>query len=312
MLQNAPTYLCTLTYEGSGQVVHPSIIDFWLEYGLSSWGGYRFWMAITPYPNGDDAYENPSLLVSSDGLDWALPCGLQNPLDIKPGTRYSDPAHYNSDPDLIFDPLHQCLVLYWRETKVNVFERIWSVRINENRVLGPKILGLTEPFSAENLIMSPSVWRKCPSEWFMWTCNGQKIFLYHSNDGLSWGNRTECSHIFKNKAMRKNVPWHLSVKPNYRKERLEFLICGSPHQKKMRLWYAQASMKDLRNIIAPLNDFVLIPSQNPLGWDNDMIYRSTFTFVNAGGLEYCHIWYSARSHEGKWHLGYTEGFLDQL
>lgn len=58
-------------------------------------------MAITPYPNGDDAFENPSLLVSQDGLSWDLPCGLRNPLDIKPGTRYSDPAHYNSDPDLI-------------------------------------------------------------------------------------------------------------------------------------------------------------------------------------------------------------------
>lgn len=71
-------------------------------------------------------------------------------------------------------------------------------------------------------------------------------------------------------------------------------------------------MKDLRNIIVPLNDFVLIPSQNPLGWDNDLIYRSAFTFVNAGDLQCCHIWYSARSHEGKWHLGYTEGFLDQV
>lgn len=309
MLPNAPDYLCTPTYDGSGQVVHPSLIDFWLEYGLPSWGGYRFWMAITPYPNGDDAYENPSLLVSQDGLNWSFPFGIPNPLDVKPGTRCSDPANYNSDPDLIFDPLHQCLVLYWRETKVNAFERIWSIRIHENRLIGPKILGLFEPFPEDTLIMSPSVWRKSESEWFMWTCNGHKIFMYTSNDGLAWGNRTECSLDFKNKTMEENFPWHLSVKPNYLNQRLEFFICGSSNRQKMRLWYAQASMNDLTKFIAPSDDFVLVPSQNPLGWDNDMIYRSAFTFENIEGLPYYHVWYSARSREGKWHLGYTEGSL---
>lgn len=61
ILPNAPTYLDTLTYDRSGQVVHPSLIDFWLEFGLPSWGGYRFWMAITPYPFGNNQYKNQTM-----------------------------------------------------------------------------------------------------------------------------------------------------------------------------------------------------------------------------------------------------------
>ncbi len=81
ILPNAPTFQYTPTYDGSGQVVHPSVIDFWFEFGLPSWGGYRFWMGITPYPDGDNVYENPSLLVSQDGLLWVFPPGIKNPLD---------------------------------------------------------------------------------------------------------------------------------------------------------------------------------------------------------------------------------------
>ncbi len=206
ILPNAPAYLDTPTYDGSGQVVHPSLIDFWLEFGLPSWGGYRFWMGITPYPHGDDAFENPSLLVSQDGLHWTFPQGLKNPLDKKPGTRYSHPANYNSDPELIFDPVRNCLVLFWRESKVGVFEQLWSIRVYEDRFIEPKIPGLMEPFTTETLIMSPAIWRKNEFEWYMWTCNGRKIFLHFSHDGIRWNGRRECNLNFTSKTMQNNLP----------------------------------------------------------------------------------------------------------
>ncbi len=129
---------------------------------------------------------------------------------------------------------------------VGVSERLWSIRVYENLIIEPKILGLTEPFTTETLIMSPSIWRKNEFEWYMWTCNGRKIFLYFSKDGVRWNGRSECSLIFK--TMPNYLPWHLSLKPNYQKQRLEFLICGSSNQRKMSLLYGETSMKDLLNI----------------------------------------------------------------
>lgn len=45
------------TYDGSGQVVHLSVIDFYNECTEGLWCGYRYWMAITPFPYGNDKYE---------------------------------------------------------------------------------------------------------------------------------------------------------------------------------------------------------------------------------------------------------------
>lgn len=53
-------------------------------------------MALTPYPNGNDNYENPSIFVSQDGIHWSIPTGLTNPIDSFPGGTY-----HNGDVELI-------------------------------------------------------------------------------------------------------------------------------------------------------------------------------------------------------------------
>jgi len=102
---NAATYLTTPTYDGSGAAVHPSVVDM----GAVGWNGYRYWMAMTPYPSGNDDYENPSILASHDGLSWEVPDGLTNPIDPFPGG-----AAYNSDTDLVWDPDGGRMICYWR------------------------------------------------------------------------------------------------------------------------------------------------------------------------------------------------------
>ncbi len=39
-------------------------------------------------------------------------------------------------------------------------------------------------------------------------------------------------------------------------------------------------------------------------WDNDRIYRSTFFYDDA--TKRVRVWYSARSTDGQWHVGYAE------
>ncbi len=79
------------TYDGSGQLTHPKVLYF-----QNGWNGYRYWMSMTPYPHTVDRYENPSIVVSNDGLNWFVPRGLKNPItglpkDVKFGGHYSDP-----------------------------------------------------------------------------------------------------------------------------------------------------------------------------------------------------------------------------
>ncbi|KGE13911.1 hypothetical protein [Sphingobacterium deserti] len=60
---------------------HPDV-----EYFPEGFNGYKYWMVFTPYfgsvGTAQDAklYENPSVVVSNDGLNWVEPKGLKNPI----------------------------------------------------------------------------------------------------------------------------------------------------------------------------------------------------------------------------------------
>src|ERR1044071_8620340 len=58
-LDSEPALLDVPTYEQSGESVHPDIVAF-----PQAWHGRRYWMAMTPYPGSNPAFENPSLLVT--------------------------------------------------------------------------------------------------------------------------------------------------------------------------------------------------------------------------------------------------------
>ncbi len=106
------------TFEGSGQAVHPDVVRF-----KTPWHGWEYWMAMTPFPKGNEAFENPSIVVSHDGLSWQVPAGLTNPLAKTPGQ-----GGYNSDPDLSYDVVGNRLVLIYRSvsTTENLISTVTS------------------------------------------------------------------------------------------------------------------------------------------------------------------------------------------
>ncbi|MFR7744969.1 MAG: hypothetical protein ACLU3I_18270 [Acutalibacteraceae bacterium] len=78
------------TYEYQGKspnnVTHPDVLDFTLVNGvggtpLGTWGGHRFWMAVTPNQEGNSQFENPCLVWSDDGKIWSAE-GIPNPLSV--------------------------------------------------------------------------------------------------------------------------------------------------------------------------------------------------------------------------------------
>jgi hypothetical protein len=99
-----PQMLAVPTYDLSGQSVHPDIVAF-----PDGWHGAHYWVSMTPYPNSASPLENPSILQSDDGLGLAVPSGVTNPL-VPPLTK----SGYNSDPDLIYDPVQDELVMSYR------------------------------------------------------------------------------------------------------------------------------------------------------------------------------------------------------
>lgn len=67
---NIETYLA-----GNNQPTHPSVYTF-----DTSWNGYKYWMAYSPYPNGNGEEENPCIAVSNDLYYWETPGTLANPI----------------------------------------------------------------------------------------------------------------------------------------------------------------------------------------------------------------------------------------
>lgn len=78
-----PTYSYTAQ---SGQkakaewdTTHPDVVDFAkTSKDGGKWGGYRYWMVLTPNQDGYSQYENPCLAASNDGVNWVVPNGIEN------------------------------------------------------------------------------------------------------------------------------------------------------------------------------------------------------------------------------------------
>jgi hypothetical protein len=89
-LENGGAFLDLPTYDGSGQSTH-----FNVQFSPEGYLGHRYWMVLTPYPYRDATKENPSVLVSENGLDWSAPAGVANPVsgvppDVDKKGHYSD------------------------------------------------------------------------------------------------------------------------------------------------------------------------------------------------------------------------------
>lgn len=83
-------------YLGNTQNVHPKVL-----YIPDGFGGHNYWVAYTPYPNSNDAYENPCVAYSDDGYNWTNISG--NPLDDPNGNGYNSDTHlvYRADTGVL-------------------------------------------------------------------------------------------------------------------------------------------------------------------------------------------------------------------
>ena len=75
---------------GNSSYCHPDV-----QYFPDGFQGYKYWMVFTPYfgaIGGDQLskrYENPTVVVSNDGLNWVEPSGILNPIQACPSYKES-------------------------------------------------------------------------------------------------------------------------------------------------------------------------------------------------------------------------------
>ena len=290
--------LSIMTYEGSGQAVHPDFARL-----PSSWSGDPFRLVATPYPGGDAAYENPSLYTGSTGTDWAIPRGVTNPLE-RP-----ELGGYLSDPDMLYDPDANELRMYYR--RVTSENEIWMVRSSNGVVWSTPELSLHAP---NHLIISPTIVRRSSTEWLMWSVNAGAIGcgsssttveLRRSSDGIHWSAPQTASLSDPD-----GFAWHIDVE--WIPSRNEYWavypvkIAGGCTTDRLR-FATSADGLHWTSYPAPV---LLRGASEEL---QDIIYRSTVDFDADAGV--VTLWYSGAKYDHgvySWHLAWERMSPAQL
>src|SRR5277367_2172338 len=112
---SAPLTICPAP-EDDCQTVEPQVIQFGKPFN-----GFEYYMVTSGYPQSEDRDENPSIMVSNDGVDWAVPNRLENPLSSPPcaddPTRwdllyvYESSCDFDQVPTIVYDG--ENLTVYW-------------------------------------------------------------------------------------------------------------------------------------------------------------------------------------------------------
>lgn len=323
-LINASSPLVTPTHNNTGRACHPSVIDFLIEHGKETWGGYRYWMAMTPLENNENAMEDPNILCSNDNFTWLVPAGITNPLDDAPGG-----SSYHSDTDMIYNPTTNELWIYYRKRTDTGLE-FKLIKIGEDMSAGtPAVIFSRVISSGDKVLCSPAVWRESSTSWHLWSVAASSdnlsnyIYHYTSLDGENW-NLNEGAFDAGQQCLNSdgNDPvgsltgiigfcWHLSCKPNYRERRIEFIIHINGNQQRLLWFYAPMSKPQLfLTPFANINQHILVKSPNSAAWDGGVLYRASFVieedFNNNRYIH--HVWYGGADIVNTYfHIGYTYG-----
>jgi hypothetical protein len=292
---NAALPLQTTTYDGSGQTVEPTVLDF-----PDGWNGFRYWMAVSPYPKSLSTFENPSILVSQDGTVWNVPPGMTNPV-ARPtqGTLSDGSIVYDSDDDELW--------LYYLndipDAAGNNHEHILrkeskdGVNWTQPRELMAGTPGY--PFTSPTVINFEGLY-------YLWNvvvgvpgcASASTSVVYRtSTDGIQWSSPQPA-----NLSVPNYVIWHLNVTRIARTNQLLIANTAYPVSSKScgaTILFSGTSWDG----ITWSDPQIMVNRGIKSHWDGLTVYRSSFIYDDAESL--LRIWYSAEGPRG-WHVGYSQ------
>ena len=187
---------------GNIQNVHPKVL-----YIASGFGGHNYWMAYTPYPNSNDAVENPCVAYSDDGYNWTNISG--NPLDNPNGNGY------NSDTHLVYREDTGTLECWYRyvgpATQDPREETIYRQTTNDGVTWSAKELLYSNTSGTYAKLLSPSVIVE-NGKYCIWTVYSGRIDYYEA----PLANPTQWTFV---RSIRFTItdngisvsPWHIDV-----------------------------------------------------------------------------------------------------
>lgn len=290
-LQNSLNRLVLVDSSGTLDQVHPKVLKF-----KKKWNGYYWWIAFTPYGNGDAAVENPHILASNNMKTWVEPAGYKNPLDPQPSNDAT--KQYNSDTHLVFrDDLNR-LECWWRfvdeeNNKIIIYRRTTSDGISwtdkEEMINWVK----SERDCVCPVIIFEEGKYKC---WFINA--GYKMWYMDSTDGIVWSKAREVVIHYEKRTLKN---WHHDI---IRTEKgYEMVIVAfedAANRNNMNLYYSKSSdgLTDWEEAKA-----IIKPAKNRLAWDNRGLYRSSILYDD--GVYY--IFYSGINTNGNRGIGISYG-----
>ena len=244
---------------------------------------------MTPYPNDDDAYEIPSIVRSLDGIEWAVPDGLTNPiLEALPSTKtYSD-----SDLSFVDDTFYYV----FRESPSDdaphgTGETIWVMTSTDGVEWGEPASMLTSDARAS--MLSPALVYE-NGAWRMWLVNATaspNVLEMRTADAITgpWSAAQTCDPQVP---AGKDV-WHIDV----------VLQSGG---------YAAAINYCNANVSGPAGFLRFGASEDGLEWavsetgidpagSIERVYRGSL--IHEG--ETWKLWYSDRTTEGSWGINFV-------
>jgi hypothetical protein len=189
------------TYDGLTAVTHPNVVVT-----STNWNGAKWWMVFSPYPYTNR--ENPSIVCSTNGINWTVPGGLTNPIALPV-------LGWNADPELVM-LTNSALACFWINNAytvdsygTNVLMRsistngvVWSTPA----VVMAKITATTNLFD----LVSPTISVEADGTLRMWCWNMESntAHAYASSDmGSNWTFRSACS----NQTGSAFTAWHFDV-----------------------------------------------------------------------------------------------------
>lgn len=284
LLDNAASALTIPTYDETGQLTHPDVYDAGQG---NTWNGHRYWMAMTPYANSDVSRENPSIVVSSDGVTWTVPAGLTNPIDPRP-----DAPGYNADTDLLLAQDNK-LYCYYMDNDGSTQNRILCKSSADGVTWGDEVELFTAAFTGA---VSPAViWDG--SQYVMWYIDASATpYTLYRRTSVSpdsdWSAASACTIDILTVASR--WIWHIDVVLD--SGTYHAFVAASIIGTSARLYYATSADGLTWSV---RQDRLLTITKS--GWDNMTIYRSTAVKTTTG----FDIWYSATTSGGQWYVGKT-------
>lgn len=280
-----PKELIIPTYDGSGEGVHPSVV-----YVPAKIGGHRWWMGFTPYPNGVDDYENPSILCSDDGINWVVPDGVTNPIVPPPADTVN---WWNADVELIYNTTTKKLMMYYcLFSKTGVAEQYLIESSNG--------VNWTEPIKLNQVLGATGIVQIKEDSFIAYTgqyTEGEKgITAKTSTDGKVW--TTNITGIVN---IAPCIHFHISTYLD--SSGYHFLSAGMGTRSKtapreIELFYGYS--RDGKTIVF---DSTPLLQRNSADWIGRRLYRSSM--INVGNGKY-RVYISGEALDKSWHMGYID------